>query len=98
MSAQTLRQHRALADYMTPVSVDAFGTYPGKKPGDVFEVMYHGKVYIAEVQAGDPRKMANGAVLRDIRFRQAEGPVTRNFVADPQITNFLAKEAAHGIA
>lgn len=88
MSTETQKVD-VLADYVTPVSVDTFGSYPGKKPGDVFEVMYHGKVYVATVQQGKAHTMPYGAVLRDIRFQQVEGPVTRFFVEDPQITRAM---------
>lgn len=74
-----------LAEYVTPVSVDAFGSYPGKRPGDRFEVMYHGKVYVAEVLPGPARTLPNGSILRDVRFKQVEGPVSRLFVACPII-------------
>lgn len=89
-----------LADYVTPVSVDTFGTYPGKKSGDRFEVMYHGKVYVAAVQAGDARRMSNGSVLRDIRFQQVEGPVSRLFGPCPIIERAAARAVGgrHGIA
>lgn len=84
----------ALADYITPVSVDHFGRYPGKKPGDQFEVMYHGKVYQATVQAGEPFCMPNGSILRNVRFQQVEGPVTRLFTECPIIARAVAKTAA----
>lgn len=92
-----------LADYVTPVSVDAFGRFPGKRPGDRFEVMYHGKAYIATVQAGKAHQLSNGSVLRDVRFQQVEGPVTRMFAACPIIARAVAatshgKGARHGIA
>ena len=66
-----------LADYVTPVSVDTFGSYPGKNPGDRFEVEYLGKVYAATVQGGEPMRMPYGAVLRNVRFQQTEGPISR---------------------
>ncbi|WP_414555721.1 hypothetical protein [Stenotrophomonas forensis] len=68
-----------LADYVTPVSVDIFGSYPGKKPGDRFEVMYRGRVFTATVQAGELHRMSNGSVLRNIRFQQVHGPVARGW-------------------
>jgi len=79
-----------LADYVTPVSVDKFGSYPGKKPGDRFEVMYHGKVYVAEVLPGNAHTQPNGSILRNVRFRQVEGPVSRMFVACPIIARAVA--------
>lgn len=79
-----------LADYVTPVSVDAFGSYPGKRPGDRFEVMYHGKVYVVDVLPGNARTQPNGSILRDARFRQVEGPVGRMFVACPIIARAVA--------
>ena len=89
-----------LADYVTPVSVDAFGSYPGKKPGDQFEVMYHGKVYAATVQAGDSHHMSNGSVLRNVRFQQIEGPVSRLFGPCPIIEKAATRNAGgrNGIA
>lgn len=84
-----------LADYTTPVSVDTFGSYPGKKPGDMFEVMYHGKVYMATVQSGEPLKQPDGSVLRNIRFQQVAGPVIRRFVEDEQLTRFLSRKRRH---
>lgn len=86
-----------LADYITPVSVDAFGSYPGKKPGDRFEVMYHGKVYAATVQSGRSHHLSNGSVLRNIRFQQVEGPVSRLFVSC-QIIERAAARGAGGAA
>lgn len=82
-----------LVDYVTPVSVDAFGSYPGKKPGDRFEVMHHGKVYVAEVLPGNARMLPNGSILRNVRFRQVEGPVSRMFVACPIIARAVARAA-----
>lgn len=79
-----------LAEYVTPVSVDAFGSYPGRRPGDRFEVMYHGRVYVAEVLPGPARTQPNGSILRDVRFRQVEGPVLRLFVACPIIARAVA--------
>lgn len=89
-----------LADYVTPVSVDTFGSYPGKKPGDRFEVMYHGKVYAATVQAGDSHRMSNGSVLRNVRFQQIEGPVSRQSGTCPIIERAAARNAGgrNGIA
>lgn len=89
-----------LGDYITPASVDAFGSYPGKKPGDRFEVMYHGKVYAATVQAGDSHHMSNGSVLRNVRFQQIEGPVSRQFGPCPIIERAAARNAGgrNGIA
>lgn len=92
-----------LADYVTPASVDAFGSYPGKGPGDRFEVMYHGKVYQATVQAGAAHQLSYGPVLRNIRFQQVEGPVSRMFTACPIISRAAAatsnkKGRRHGIA
>lgn len=90
MSAETQKVD-VLADYVTPVSVDAFGSYPGKKPGDAFEVMYHGKVYVATVQQGKAYGTPSGSVLRNIRFQQVEGPVTRFFVEDLQISRAVRR-------
>ena len=66
-----------LTNYVTPVSVDHAGAYPGKKPGDEFEVNYKGKVFAAKVQDGQPNIRPNGSILRDIRFQQVEGPATK---------------------
>lgn len=68
-----------LVAYVTPASVDTFGAYPGKKPGDRFEVMYRGRVFTATVQAGKSHRMSNGAVLRNISFQQVHGPVARGW-------------------
>lgn len=89
-----------LADYVTPVSVDTFGSYPGRKPGDRFEVMYHGKVYVAEVLPGSARTRPDGSILRDVRFRQVEGPVSRLFGPCPIIARAAARgnRGRHGIA
>lgn len=76
---------RALVDYVTPVSVDTFGRYPGKRPGDQFEEMHNGRVYVATVQPGPAHRTPTGAVLRNVRFQQVEGPVMRKFVACPII-------------
>ncbi|MBB4126258.1 hypothetical protein GGR77_001548 [Xanthomonas translucens] len=77
MTAQTKGVDVLLPDYVTPASVDTFGVFPGKKPGDQFEVTYHGKVYVATVQPGAANHLSYGPVLRDVRFRQVEGPVIR---------------------
>lgn len=64
-----------LSDYITPVSVDHAGAYPGKKLGDIFSVAHHGKLYVASV-VGEAHELPNGSVLCNIRFQQVEGPVT----------------------
>lgn len=68
-----------MIEYTTPVSVDTFGSYPGKKVGDVFEVMHEGRVFTATI-VGQANPMPYGAVLRDTHFQQVEGPVKRDFI------------------
>lgn len=67
-----------MIEYTIPVSVDAFGSYPGKKVGDAFEVMYEGRMFTATI-VGNARHMPYGSVLRDTHFQQVEGPVKREF-------------------
>ncbi|QDJ96193.1 hypothetical protein Xoosp13_6 [Xanthomonas phage Xoo-sp13] len=67
-----------MLEYTTPVSVDFFGTYPGKKPGDTFESMYEGRVYIVTI-VGKASIKSNGTILRDAHIKLVEGPVTREF-------------------
>lgn len=67
-----------MIEYTTPVSVDAFGTYPGKKIGDTFEIMHEGRVYVSTI-VGKAVHVANGTILRDAHIQQVEGPVKREF-------------------
>ena len=65
-----------MIEYITPVSVDRFGSYPGRKLGDRFEQMHEGRVWRVEI-VGTAREQPYGAILRDAHFQQVEGPVNR---------------------
>lgn len=66
-----------LISYVTPASVDHAGQFPFKNPGDQFEIGYKGRLFVARVQDGNPHMMPNGSILREVKFQQVEGPLTR---------------------
>lgn len=64
--------------YITPVSVDTFGNFPGALPGDTRLEHWLGKLYLAEVLPGPSISTPYGAVLRNVRYTLLAGCTPRH--------------------